>query len=130
MYEVSKCAPQEALRNLDRAYDHFFRRVRLKRAGQGTGPIGFPKFKSKKHGPGSFRLTGSIKVFNSAIQLPRLGKQLDQAGDGENAGTRSTTSSYASSASAPGAGSCRCRWKWKSPTCFRPISPPPAWTWE
>ena len=24
MYEVSKCAPQEALRNLDRAFDSFF----------------------------------------------------------------------------------------------------------
>ena len=31
MYEVSKCAPQEALRNLDRAFDHFFRRVREQR---------------------------------------------------------------------------------------------------
>ena len=25
MYEVSKCAPQEALRNLDKAFNHFFR---------------------------------------------------------------------------------------------------------
>ncbi len=34
MYQVSKCAPQEALRNLDRAFDHFFRRVREKKAGK------------------------------------------------------------------------------------------------
>jgi putative transposase len=27
MYSVSKCAPQDALRNLDQAYAHFFRRV-------------------------------------------------------------------------------------------------------
>jgi putative transposase len=27
MYEVSKCAPQEALRNLDQAFAHFFRRL-------------------------------------------------------------------------------------------------------
>src|SRR5215471_15606819 len=27
MYEVSKAAPQEALRNLDRAFDRFFERV-------------------------------------------------------------------------------------------------------
>ena len=33
MYEVSKCAPQEALRNLDTAFAHFFRRVKLKRRG-------------------------------------------------------------------------------------------------
>ena len=25
MYEVSKCSPQEALRNLDKAFDNFFR---------------------------------------------------------------------------------------------------------
>src|SRR5215469_3210678 len=33
MYEVSKCAPQEALRNLDQAFAHFFRRVQLQKAG-------------------------------------------------------------------------------------------------
>ena len=31
MYEVSKCAPQEALRDLDQAFVHFFRRVKEKR---------------------------------------------------------------------------------------------------
>src|SRR5215471_697664 len=30
MYEVSKCAPQEALRDLDSAYKHFFRRCQQK----------------------------------------------------------------------------------------------------
>lgn len=34
---------------------------------------GFPKFKSKKNGVGSFRLTGIIKVTKNSIQLPRLG---------------------------------------------------------
>ena len=63
MYEVSKCSPQEALRNLDRAFDNFF-----KKRGK------FPKFKSKKKGVGSFRLTGTIKVTENTIQLPRLGK--------------------------------------------------------
>jgi putative transposase len=67
MYEVSKCAPQEALRNLDRAFHHFFRRVR------NGNPPGFPKFKSRKRGLGSFRLTGVIRVFKNSIQLPRLG---------------------------------------------------------
>jgi putative transposase len=73
MYEVSKCAPQEALRNVDRAYDNFFRKVKLKKQGKHKGKVGFPKFKSKKKGIGSFRLTGTIKVLPSAIQLPRLG---------------------------------------------------------
>ena len=72
MYEVSKCAPQEALRNLDQAYAHFFRRVKEKKAGRKI-QAGFPKFKSKKNGLGGFRLTGAIHVFESAIQLPRLG---------------------------------------------------------
>ncbi len=74
MYEVSKCAPQEALRNLDRAFDGFFRRAALQKAGKHRGKVGFPRFKSKKRGLGSFRLTGSIAVVADAIQLPRLGR--------------------------------------------------------
>jgi putative transposase len=73
MYEVSKCAPQEALRNLDQAYVHFFRRVKAKKAGKKIA-AGFPKFKSKKNGVGSFRLTGAIHIYENAIQLPRLGR--------------------------------------------------------
>jgi putative transposase len=68
MYEVSKCAPQEALRNLDQAFANFYRRLK------NGGPPGFPKFKSRKRGSGSFRLTGRIRVFPHAIQLPRLGR--------------------------------------------------------
>lgn len=68
MYEVSKCAPQEALRNLDNAFKHFFRRVK-----NGEKP-GFPKFKSRKQRLGSFRLAGDIRVFKNRIQLPRLGR--------------------------------------------------------
>jgi putative transposase len=52
LYEVSKAAPQEACANLDRAYQNFFRRV--KNGGEAPG---FPKFKSRKNGIGSFRLT-------------------------------------------------------------------------
>jgi len=62
MYEVSKCAPQEALRNLDTAFKNFF---------EGRG--GFPRFKGKKRGIDSFRLAGSIRAYNDHIQLPRLG---------------------------------------------------------
>lgn len=70
MYEVSKCAPQEALRNCDVAFDNFFRKCKQKIKGN----KGYPKFKSKKQGVGSFRLTGIIKVNSKFIQLPRLGK--------------------------------------------------------
>lgn len=62
MYEVSKCAPQEALRDLDRAFVNFFE----KRSR-------FPRFKSRKRGIGGFRLTGAISVRGKHIQLPRLG---------------------------------------------------------
>ena len=74
MYKVSKCAPQEALRNLDAAFGHFIRRAQQKKAGQWPGKVGFPKPKSRKKGLGSFRLTGTILVFANAIQLPRLGR--------------------------------------------------------
>jgi putative transposase len=74
MYAVSKCAPQEALRNLDRAFAHFFRRVQLKKAGKYQGKLGYPQRKSKKRGLGSFRLTGSISVYPDAVHLPRLGR--------------------------------------------------------
>jgi putative transposase len=73
MYETSKCAPQEALRDLDTAYKNFFRRVELKKQGKWKGKLGFPTVKKKSKGIGSFRLTGSIKVFSDAVQLPRLG---------------------------------------------------------
>lgn len=75
MYQVSKCAPQEALRHVDKAYDNFFRKVKLKKQGKFKGKVGFPKFKKKSRGIGSFRFTtGAIKIFSDAIQLPRLGK--------------------------------------------------------
>ena len=74
MYEVSKCAPQEALRDLDTAYKHFFRKLKLKKQGKYRGKLGFPTFKKKSKAIGSFRLTGSINVFADAVQLPRLGR--------------------------------------------------------
>jgi len=62
MYEVSKCAMQESLRDLQKAFTNLFE----KRAK-------FPKFKSRNKGIGSFRLTGSIRVESNRIKLPRLG---------------------------------------------------------
>src|SRR5438876_1732329 len=73
MYEVSKCAMQEALRDLDNAFKHFFRRLKLKKEGKLKGKVGYPKMKKKSKAIGSFRLTGSLKVSPDAVQLPRLG---------------------------------------------------------
>jgi putative transposase len=74
MYQVSKCAPQEALWNLDAAFTNFFRRCVLKKQGKWRGKLGYPQFKTKKKGLGSFRLTGRIVVSEKAIELPRLGR--------------------------------------------------------
>ncbi|TLX94171.1 MAG: transposase [Thaumarchaeota archaeon] len=62
MYEVSKCAPQEALRDLDAAFSNFF--------AHRAGP---PNFKSRKRGVGSFTLYGAISVRPAEIHLPRIG---------------------------------------------------------
>ncbi|OLS20887.1 MAG: hypothetical protein ThorAB25_27630 [Candidatus Thorarchaeota archaeon AB_25] len=67
MYECSKCAPQEALRNLHLAFQNFHRdRKKGKR-------VGFPRFK-RKGVRDSFRLTGTIRFDERMIQLPRIGK--------------------------------------------------------
>ncbi|GHO64800.1 transposase [Ktedonobacter sp. SOSP1-52] len=73
MYEVSKCAFQEGLRDLDQAFKHFFRKVKLKKEGKWKGKCGYPRFKSKKRAIGGARFTGTIRVYPDAIQLPRLG---------------------------------------------------------
>jgi putative transposase len=56
------------------AFAHFFRRYALKKQGKWHGKLGYPKFKTKKKGLGSFRLTGRIVVSDKAIVLPRLGR--------------------------------------------------------
>ena len=46
----------------------------MKKEGKWKGKVGYPQFKTKRRGLGSFRLTGSIHVYEKAIELPRLGK--------------------------------------------------------
>ena len=67
MYECSKCAPQEALKDFHRAFQNFYR-------GRKTGKkVGFPRFK-RKGVKDSFRLHGTIKFEVRRIHLPRIGK--------------------------------------------------------
>lgn len=69
MYESSKTAPQEALRNLDKAFQAFYAKCK---SGK-KGPKGFPRFKSrKKSGIGGFRLETPTVTFKT-IRLPRIG---------------------------------------------------------
>lgn len=74
IYEVSKCAPQEALRDLDVAYKNAYARLGKKKTGKTSIKAGWPRFKSRNKGIGGFRLTGTIHVQDKSIQLPRLGK--------------------------------------------------------
>ncbi len=62
-YEVSKCAPQQALRNLDEAYKRFFKVKGSK----------LPVFK-KKGRKDSFYLEGNIEAKGGFIKLPKFGK--------------------------------------------------------
>jgi putative transposase len=67
MYECSKCAPHEALRDLNRAFSNFYR-------GRKTGKrVGFPRFK-KRGVRDSFRLYGTIRIEERKIRLPRIGR--------------------------------------------------------
>lgn len=66
--EVDKCALQNALKQLDAAFQNFFRRVK-----KGETP-GYPRFKSKRSHRQSYRTNSNIKVFDNAVQLPKLGK--------------------------------------------------------
>jgi putative transposase len=60
-YEVSKCAPQYALRHLRDAWQRCF-----------NSQAGVPRFK-KKYKHDSFTLDGSITVDNFQIKVPRIG---------------------------------------------------------
>jgi putative transposase len=68
MYEVSKCVPQESLRDLDRAYANFRRGLKTHEN------VGLPKFKNKGVHD-SFRLTGHIRIINDKyIKFPKIGR--------------------------------------------------------
>ncbi len=75
MYKASKAAPQEALRDLDSAFQHFYRRVK---AGEKPG---FPRFKSRNRSIGGFRLTGAVRVQDRFVKLPVLGRLRIKPGD-------------------------------------------------
>lgn len=68
--EVDATALQASLQSLDIAYKNFFRRVK-----KGQKP-GYPRFKSKRERRKSYKskyVTANIKVFDNAVQLPKLG---------------------------------------------------------
>ena len=62
IYETSKCTGQEALRDLQVAFQNFFK-----------SPKGYPKLK-KKGVDDSFRLNGCVYIGYDFVQLPNFGK--------------------------------------------------------
>lgn len=68
--EVDSTALQTSLRDLDSAYQNFFRRAKL------GGTSGYPQFKSKRNDKKSYQskcVGTNIKVMDKAVQLPKLG---------------------------------------------------------
>lgn len=68
--EIDKFALQNSLRDLDKAYQNFFRRVKQ------TEAFGYPKFKSKHNYKQSYRTTftnNNIEIKENRIKLPKLG---------------------------------------------------------
>lgn len=61
--EPDKCALQAALKNLDVAYQKFFKEH-----------TGYPKFKSKKDRHNSYKTNSNIAFIDGKIKLPKLGK--------------------------------------------------------
>lgn len=61
--EPDKCSLQNTLKDLDNAYNRFFKKH-----------SSFPKFKSKKNNKKSYRTNSHIKFGDGYIQLPKLGK--------------------------------------------------------
>lgn len=74
MAEVTKCAPQQAIKNVGSAFQHFFRRVK-----QGAKP-GYPRFKRKgmhdsfraDNGP-SESTSHAVKIEGKTVKLPICG---------------------------------------------------------
>lgn len=69
--EVDSISLQQTLKDLDLAYQNFFRRVK-----NGEKEVGFPKFKSKKNPKQSYRtqkVNNNISIDGSKIKLPKLG---------------------------------------------------------
>ncbi|WP_196611029.1 IS200/IS605 family element RNA-guided endonuclease TnpB [Pectinatus brassicae] len=65
--EPDKCSLQNSLKDLDTAYQNFFKRKNT----------GFPKFKSKKNRHKSYKTNftnGNIEFLGTKIKLPKLGK--------------------------------------------------------
>jgi putative transposase len=67
--ENSKCAYQEAFRDLDRTLRDFIKSKKGERKGR---RLGFPRYKKRGKCRDSFRLTGMIRCAGTSVTLRRL----------------------------------------------------------
>lgn len=65
--EVDSVALQSSLKDLDMAYQNFFRGLRSGKR------VGYPRFKSKKNPVKSYKTKQRIQLSDKAIRLPKLG---------------------------------------------------------
>ena len=69
MTELPWAVVNKALSDLGSAFTHFFRRVK-----QGTGKVGYPRFKSKKRTNPAFAVEGRALQFDGRkVKIPKLG---------------------------------------------------------
>ena len=66
--EMDSQSLQQALRDLDSAYQHFFRRVK-----RGERHKGFPRFKSRKTDTPRFRIPQRVVLHAEAVSVPKIG---------------------------------------------------------
>lgn len=66
--EMNAQSLQQALRDLENAFEAFFRRVRT-----GAKKKGYPTFKSKKADPLRFRIPQDVRIEGSHVRVPKIG---------------------------------------------------------
>jgi len=66
--EMDSQSLQQALRDLDSAYQHFFRRVK-----RGERHKGFPRFKSRKTDTPRFRIPQRVELHAGSVAVPKIG---------------------------------------------------------
>ena len=66
--EMDSQSLQQALRDLDSAYQHFFRRVK-----RGEKHKGFPRFKSRKTDTPRFRIPQRVELHAESVAVPKIG---------------------------------------------------------
>ncbi|MDZ4717491.1 MAG: hypothetical protein SH847_03410 [Roseiflexaceae bacterium] len=66
--EMESQSLQQALHDLERAFLHFFRRVK-----HGAKEKGYPTFKSKHRDTPRFRIPQRVQMGDSCVSIPKIG---------------------------------------------------------